>query len=471
VTALWAEVAADAYDPPDRSDPVVWVGDELGESLYAKQREIAQSVAANRRTAVAACFDSGKSFLASRLAMWWIESHPPGDALVVSTATTFHQVRAILWQEIGNAHEAHNLTGKVSQTEWKIGNRLVGFGRRPRDWSPDALTGHHRPYVLVIVDESSGVPKVIFEALEGLITNEDSRILAIGNPYAADSHFAHICRPESAWNAVHISAFDTPAFTGEQMPDRAMRSLISQVWVDELRVELGQGYEAHPLWQTKVLGLFPDEGDDQLISLAWVRAAVDHQVERETNHPTISVDVARYGEDETVIGARWGHHFEILQSFRKKPTTYTAGAVVRWVHDLACRDVRVDDDGVGGGVTDQLREQGIKVDALHGGAVPSDPTKFVNARSEWWWKTRLWFAGGEPDVPDDTKLQAQLTSVHWTLDSKGRIAVESKDDMRKRGVKSPDRADALVYSLASSRAVAPVVSPSGVAGPSHNRVG
>lgn len=432
-----------------RPDPVRWVGTRLGEQLYSKQREICLSVRDNRRTSVPSAFDTGKSFSASRLALWWIGTHPVGEAMVVSTATTHAQVRAILWQEINAAHaRAKTLPGRVNQTEWWIDNSMVGFGRRPRDWSPDAFTGIHRPYVLVIIDEASGVPRPIFEACEGLITNEDSRILAIGNPYASDSYFAHICRPDSPWNTIRISAFDTPAFTGEAMPPIALKSLVSKMWVEEVTQEWGLD---SPLYQSKVLGEFPEESDDQLIPLSWVRAAVDNEAEGWRDEmPALGVDVARYGEDETVIAGRWGDHVEIVETFRRKPVTYTAGAVRRLARELNTNDIRVDDDGIGGGVTDILREEGMTVDALHGGGATTEPKKFVNSRSEWWWNTRLWFQSQAADIPDDDKLVAQLTSVHWSLDSKGRIAVESKDDMRKRGVRSPDRGDAVVYTKATS---------------------
>lgn len=442
----------------ERPDPVAWVGRKLGEKLYAKQRQVVTSVSLNRRTAVPSAFDTGKSFSASRLAAWWIDTHPPGEAIVVTTATTHAQVRAILWQEIGAAHRKSKLLpGHVNQTEWWIGDILVGFGRRPRDWSPDAFTGIHRPYVLVIIDEASGVPRTIFDACEGLITNADSRILAIGNPYAPDSHFAHICRPDSPWNVIPISAFDTPAYTGERMPDIAMRSLISRVWVDENTKEWGTD---SPLYITKILGKFPDESDDQLLPLSWVQAAIDHEVEAETNHPVIGVDVARYGEDETVIGARWGHHHELVESFRRKATTYTTGRVVQHARRLESRDVRVDGDGLGAGVVDGLREQGVSVDELRNGMPASDPVNYLNARSEWWWQIRQSFEAREPDIPADDLLAAQLTSLHWGVDSKGRTYVESKDDMRKRGVRSPDRAEGIVlYTHARSRKVAPVVAP------------
>lgn len=457
-------------DRSTRESPADWLTRRTGERTYARQREVMESVWRNRRTAVPSSFDTGKSFSASRLACWWIDTHPPGDAIVVSTATSFPQVRGIVWQEIKRAHAAAGLLGTVNQTEWWIDGRLVGFGRRPPDWSPDAFTGIHRPYVLVVIDEASGVPRSIYEAAEGLITNEDSRILAIGNPWAGDSYFAEICGPTSNWNVIQISAFDTPAYTGEEMSDIAMRSLVSTTWVEEMRSSYG---EDSAVWQTKVLGRFPDESDDQLLPLAWVQRAIDHDdsvAKTLINHPVIAVDVARYGEDETVVGARWGHHFEVVATWRKKPVTYTAGAVKRLAIELRSRDVRVDDDGVGGGVTDILREEGISVQALRGGLTPRDPSAYVNARSEWYWQARLRLQAGEADLPDDRDLLAQLTSIHYSLDRKGRIAVESKDDMRKRGVKSPDRADCWIYAYATGAGHAPVAIPSGLSIPSPNLV-
>ena len=444
-------------DLPGRA-PDEWIRTRLAETLYTKQVEIARSVEHNRRTAVKACFDSGKSYLASRLALWWIETRPPGEALVVTTATTFQQVRAILWQEIGGAHNTHQLTGRVTQTEWWIGRQLVGFGRRPRDWAPDALTGHHRPHVLVIVDEASGVPAAIFDALEGLITNERSRILAIGNPYGPGSRFAELFAATSIWHGITITAFDTPAWTGERVSARAAASLISPVWVDELREMLGADHEATALWQTKVLGEFDTEDESKVISLANATRAKHHEIER-SGAPTLAVDVARYGEDETVICARWGWHIEIIETFRRRPLTYTAGRVAALSRELGAADVRVDDDGVGGGVTDMLREQGLTVDALHGAARPADPTKFADARSEWWWHIREAFAAGDPDIPDDDRLIGQLTAVNWDMDSRGRIKVESKKDMRARGAPSPDRADAVVYTTATGQRTVPVASP------------
>lgn len=118
-------------------DPVGFCNQVLSDHLWGRQAEIATAVRDHRRVAVPSCHGAGKSFLAARLAAWWIACRPPGEAFVVTSAPTFAQVRAILWREIGRAHRAGKLPGKVTLTEWRMGQELVGFGRKPADmeWS------------------------------------------------------------------------------------------------------------------------------------------------------------------------------------------------------------------------------------------------------------------------------------------------------------------------------------------------
>ena len=218
------EIAADRLDFDRKQleiarDPVVWIREVLGETPWSKQREIAMSVRDNRRTAVQSCHDVGKSFIASRIVSWWIAAHPPGEAFVVTSAPTFQQVRAILWREIGKAHAKGNLIGSTTETEWKIGKELVGFGRKPSDYSPTAFQGIHARYVLVVLDEACGIPESLWDAADTLITNDSSRILAIGNPDDPTSEFAKICQPNTDWHKICISAFDSPNFTGARLAD------------------------------------------------------------------------------------------------------------------------------------------------------------------------------------------------------------------------------------------------------------
>ena len=131
-----------------------------------------QSVVDNRYSAFKASHDVSKSHTMSRLALWWIDVHPPGEAFVVTTAPTTPQVEAILWRYMGIAHKKAGLPGRITlDAKWYIGNELVAYGRKPADYDPAAFQGIHARYVLVIIDEAGGVPKSIFDAVDALATN------------------------------------------------------------------------------------------------------------------------------------------------------------------------------------------------------------------------------------------------------------------------------------------------------------
>jgi len=204
-----------------------WAAAILGVFLWSKQLEIALAVAEHRRDAVHACHGVGKTFLAALLALWWIASHPAGTALVVMTAPTARQVRTILMRELGRLHAKGRLAGRVTLDGWQIDGQLVAIGLKPADGDPVGFQGYHAAHVLVILDEAAGVPKALWDAADSLISNEGSRLLAIGNPDDSRSYFAAICRPGSAFHVVGISAYETPGFTGEAIPDELRASLIS----------------------------------------------------------------------------------------------------------------------------------------------------------------------------------------------------------------------------------------------------
>jgi hypothetical protein len=370
-SAAWS-VFADLLDPPENPyvhDPVGWVSDRLGEFMWSKQREIAESVVVNRYTAIKSAHDTGKSFTMSRLAAWWLDVHPIGEAFLVTTAPTTAQVEAILWREIGKAHRKGNLPGRITlDAKWYMGQELVAYGRKPADYDQAAFQGIHAKYVLVLLDEAVGIPKSLFDAVDALATNVNTRVAAVANPDDPSSHFAQVCKPGSGWVVKRISAFDTHAYTGEKVPEDQLALLVSPEWVEERKIRWGV---TSPIYQSKVLGEFPDISDDTLILPKWIEAAQKRTLER-TCRPIIAADIARFGEDET-------------------------------------------------------------------------------ARAEDCWTLRERFEQGEIDIdPDDDKLAAQIGSIKWGIDSRGRIKIESKDDMRKRGLPSPDRADAMAIAFAGN---------------------
>lgn len=244
-----------------RGDPVGFVREVLGEHLWSKQREIAESVRDNRHTAVHSAHDTGKSYLAGRLAAWWLSCHPAGEAFVVTTAPTFPQVRAILWREINRAHTKGKLPGRVNQTEWFIGNEIVAYGRKPADYDETAFQGIHARYVLVILDEGGGIPKSLFDAAETLTTNEGSRVLVIGNPDSPLTEFKRVCDPGSGWNVIHVDGLESPNFTAEEVPEEIRDLLLSPTWVAERKKAWG---EDSALYESKVRGRFPRVAQGQV---------------------------------------------------------------------------------------------------------------------------------------------------------------------------------------------------------------
>jgi len=439
---------------PHTNDPVGWVNDKLHEFIWSKQREILESVRDNRYTAVKSCHGPGKSYTAARAVCWWLDIHELGSAFAVTTAPSWPQVEAILWREINRAHRKGELNGRITrECHWYMGEgrsneELIAMGRKPADYDEEAFQGIHARYVLIVIDEACAVPPALVNAAKTLMTNPYARILAIGNPDDPASWFADACKPGSGWNTIKISAWDTPHFTGEKVPDELLLDLVSPEWVDERRDDWGEGSN---IWQSKVEAEFPDVSDEYLISPAFLQKAYD------TNIPGFEfgrygIDIARMGEDKTAIYRNRGGHIRFVDSWGQTDTMRTAGKIGLILQGHYPRRVpaTVDAIGVGAGVADRLRERGFEISAFEGSARAFRYNKFKNRRAEIFWGFRQQMEAGLIDLdPEDTKLAAELQNIKYWIDSSQRIVIESKEEMRKRGFPSPDRADAAVYSTAS----------------------
>lgn len=432
------------------NDPIRWVNNVLGEFTWSKQREILTSLRDHRHTAVMSCHDTGKSYTASRAGVQWVDTRP--DPFLVTTAPTWKQVNSILWREMRKAHKKGGIKGRINlDAEWFMNSdELVAFGRKPADYDQAAFQGIHALNVLVVIDEAAGVPKSIFDAAETLVTNVRGRILAIGNPDDPSSHFAEVCKPGSGWNIIQIGAYDTPAFTGEEVPDQLLDLLISPEWVEERKRRWG---EKSPIFISKVLGQFPEISDDTLISPRMIKEAQLRDLSEEVKEytPQLGVDVARFGDDFTAVYRARGGRVRYVRTMHKADTVETAefvnGQMVQYPSEYAY----IDTVGVGGGVYDQLRKN-FKQDRVRefiSSERAYDPVRFGNRRAEVYWAVRDMADNGELDLPpqgEDDDLIAQLGSIKWKLQN-GRIYMESKEEMKQRGLPSPDRADAAVMAL------------------------
>lgn len=442
---LTADQRAELVALVHRNDVGQWAADRLGAHLWSRQREIAASVVANRYTAVPSAHATGKSFLAAVLTCWWLMTRPVGDAFVVTTAPTAAQVEAILWRYIAQQHRDGKLRGQVTHGPvpmWKVDGEIIGIGRSVKDNDPTAFQGIHARRVLVIVDEACGVADLVWNAVDSLVTNDDSRVLAIGNPDIPGTQFDKACRPGSGWETIRVPAASTPNFTDEQVPDTLRQELISPTWVEERKVRWG---ESSPLYASKVLGEFPNVSDDTLIQPSWVRHAHDQSLPG-LEHGQFGVDIARYGTDESIVARDRGGQVRIVDRWAKLDTMATAGRVAKHLQDTGKSIPAVMDIvGVGAGPYDRLREQSLPVVAFNAAERACEPERFANRRAEAYWTLREDMENGVVDLdPLDDVLASQLQSMRWKVDSRGRILIESKDDMRRRGLPSPDRADAVV---------------------------
>lgn len=450
----------------DAGDPVDWIEDRLEAVTWSRQQDIARSVREHPRTAVQSAHSTGKSWLAARLAAWWIDSHPIGDAFVLSTAPSQAQVDAILWRELRRAHAAAGLPGRITggaQPRWMIGDELVALGRKSQDMAnveeaAASLQGIHARYLLLLIDEAAGVAPWVWDAFDSMATNEHARILAIGNPTDPESRFAQVCAPGSGWNVIEVPAFDAPAFTGEEVPDDVAEQLVSAAWVERMRKQWGEGSSR---WTSRVLAQFPDEADDSLISRASIKAAQERTlpVDGPGAPGVFGCDIARGGGDETVVYLNRGGVARIAYRAQGHELMRTTGAIMNLL-----RDARpwwrafVDAIGIGAGVFDRLREQGAPAVAFVASERARRADRFVNRRAEVFWELREAMREGLVDLdPADEDLAAQLGAIRFHEDSRGRIQIERKADMKARGVSSPDRADALAMTFASDAWRPPVV--------------
>lgn len=449
-----------------RSDPVGWAGDVADVALWSKQREIIESVRDNKRTAVKSCHQVGKSFVAALTVCWWLATHPPGSAFVVTTAPTFSQVRSILWREIGALHSRALLPGKCNQTEWSMNGQLVAIGRKPSDHNQHGMSGLHAEYMLAVIDEACGVNKMMFDAISTLVTDANGKQLAIGNPDTSDGEFFKLFRPDSGWHPITISAFDSPNFTEERVPDKVSKSLITRDWQID---RAGYWGEDSALYQSKVLGQFPDVGDPwQVIPIGWANNCRYREFPSGQKPIEAGIDVGA-GHDRTVVVIRENNRVVALKWFVNPDPMQSVAAVATFLreHNVSC--AKIDVIGIGWGIYGRLKELSAvnnptSTMATHmADVIPinvaESPTlgnehRFMNKRAEMWWdvgreRCRLgtWDLGGLPTNIQDDLIHELTMPKYEAVDSQGKIKIEPKDKIRERLGASPDLAEALLLAF------------------------
>jgi len=416
-----------------RAEPVIFIKEILGIEPWSRQREIIESVRDNSRTSVRSASAVGKTAVSACIALWFLCAFRP--ATILTTGKSFRQVKEQLWREIRARHAQAKVSigGEITQTSLTLAGDWFALGFSTDE--PERITGFHNKHVLVIVDEGSGVLDEVYGAIENPLAAGFTRLLLLGNPTQSVGKFRDSFA-SSQYKSFHISAYDTPAFTGEgDYP-----FLISKKYVEDRREEWG---EDNPLYEVYILGDFPSGETDRLIPFGLAEAAINRDLKVEDESKKMGIDTARFGDDETALyvvqgGKVIGSHF-----WKKADTEASIGRIVHEISEYHPDVINID-EGYNPGIVDGLKALKHKVNGISFQGKAKNNKLFANIRAEIWWNLSERFKEGTIQIPSDKKLLKQLTDIKKRpLNRYDQIIIESKEEMKARGLKSPDRGDAL----------------------------
>lgn len=448
------------FDVVDQiQDPVYFVQNILGGTPWSRQQEILRSIKVNRDTNVKSCHSAGKSWLAARAALWYLYSHP--QSLVITTAPSNKQVRGILWKEIRVAHSEAKvpLGGRMLVQELQLGEGWSAIGFTAPDYDATRFQGFHARSTLVVVDEACGISPQVDMAIESILSGEDVRLLRIGNPTSITTPFAQSFRQPSPSNFT-ISAFDTPNFahfgilpediylnTWQEKVTSGMPAptLVTPQWAFDRFVKWGKD-PGSPFWLSRVLAEFPTMSSNCLISADLIDAAINSELEP-VGRRVFGVDIARYGEDSSIVMMKDGPKCNVVGAWHGHSTMESAGAIAQLIEQWNPQFVYIDTIGVGAGVVDRLMElpEVARVIVPVNVSEPANNRKqYFNRRTELFFHLQALFIEKKIAIDAlDEELHSELSTLAYKPHSSGATIMESKEDMKRRGLSSPDRADAL----------------------------
>ena len=455
-----------------RNNPVEFARDILGSDPYDKQEVILQSVADNERTTVRSAHGMGKSWGASEIVLWFSSCFIPST--VVTTAPTARQVKDILWREINTNYAQSNtkLGGRMLTLNWELSREIKWFatGFTTEEHDLDRFQGFHNTNILVVVDESCGVPANIFSSIEGLLSaGETVRLLLIGNPTNENTDFGKSFKSQF-YNKFHLSVFDNPNFTKFNITIEDIRNntweskidgpmprpyLTTPQWVYQRYVTWG---ELHPLFQVRALGNFPTEDVDAFIPLNWIEKSYELDVQPSGNK-ILGIDIAGLGRDASVATLRHGDVQVFIKSWSKMNPMQSAGIIVNLIKEWTPDMVNIDSIGEGSGVVARLKELGYKVNGVNVGSKPDKTEEFLNLRAEIYWGIRTALRDGKLKLLKDDIQEVELLGTKAEPPtSKGLLKLVAKDKIKAAIGKSPDKADALSLTFYTFRQSVGVVS-------------
>lgn len=426
-----------------RNNPVLFVREVLGANPLPWQEEFLRAVArGERRISVRAGHGVGKSTACSWALIWHMVTRYPQKSVV--TAPTAAQLFDALYAELKTWI---NKLPPVLKDLFEVFSDRINLKDSPEGSfisartssaeRPEALAGVHSENVLLIVDEASAVPEQVFEAAAGSMSGHSATTILISNPTRNSGLFYKTHHELAAdWFRLHVSCLDNP--------------LVSTDFVRQIEATYGRDSNA---FRIRVLGEFATADSDTLIAAELVDSAMARDVVL-TNEPMIyGVDVARFGSDRTALCKRRGNVVLEIRHWGGLDLMQTVGAIVNEANMDDPDEICVDTIGLGSGVADRLREQGYNVRDVNVAESSAMNPNANKLRDELWMAVKDWLATRAVKLPKDETLRHELVAPRYVFKSDGKLVVESKDSMKKRGMRSPDLADALCLTFAGGAAL------------------
>lgn len=419
--------------------------DEIGENLRNGVK-LSDAVAKAIRRAIASGHGIGKSAFVAWLLMWAFSTFK--DARGVVTANTEAQLKGKTWAELAKWHRLCICGHWFDCTATALISKLPGHEKTWRcdmvPWSErstEAFAGLHNKgkRVLLVFDEASAIPDSVWEVSEGALTDDNTEIIWVvcGNPTRNSGKFRECFgRFRHRWHTRQVDSRTVSITNKEQI----------QEWVDDYG-------EDSDFVRIRVRGVFPRAGSNQLIPSDLVEEAFGRSLRAEMyrHAPRVmGVDVARFGDDQSVIVLRQGLACLELKKFRGLDLMTFAGIVAQTIQREEAEMVFVDQTGIGAGVVDRLWQLGCRnVIGVDFGGSALNKELYANKRTEMWCLMGDWLRNGAA-IPQDEELRSDLTSPEYGFTGdKGQMILEKKADMKKRGLASPDCGDGLALTFAA----------------------
>jgi hypothetical protein len=430
-----------------RTDPVLFVKEVLGVEPDEWQKDFLNAVASGeRKISIRSGHGVGKSTTASWAMLWFLLTRYP--VKVVVTAPTSAQLYDALFAELKRWVKElpptiqDLLDVKQERIELKASSTEAFISARTsRAEQPEALQGVHSENVMLVADEASGVPEAVFEAAAGSMSGHNALTILLGNPVRSSGFFFETHnRLKDEWWTKRVSCEDS--------------ARVSQEYIDDMKSRYGEESNAYRI---RVLGEFPRSDDDTIIPMELLESAKHRDTRAYEDAPIVwGLDVARFGSDSSVLCKRQSNVVHTLERWRNLDLMQLTGAVVAQYeacdHKSRPAEILVDSIGLGAGVVDRLIELKLPARGINVSESPAMGGTYLNLRAELWHKAKAWLEKRDCKIPNNEDLIGELATVRYTFTSNGKIKIESKDDIRKRGLKSPDMADAFVLTFASDAA-------------------